>query len=81
MVEVVVRGRFVPVSQARAERIGTNVWTVILPRDDATARLLRTSLDARGLDNAIVCIDQVEAMQALVTAISRKSVTLTVLLP
>ena len=59
----------------------SNVRTVVLPRDEATARLLRTTLDEKGLDDLVVCIDGVEAMQTLLSAVDRDQVTLTVLLP
>ncbi|MFT7520712.1 MAG: hypothetical protein ACI9MC_002863 [Kiritimatiellia bacterium] len=81
MFEVLVRGRFVPVPQATCTPVQSNVWTVTMPNDAATARLLRTTLDEKGLDELVVSIDLAEAMQCLLSDIQDSAITLTVLLP
>jgi hypothetical protein len=76
--EVLVRGRFIPIAAAKIAHLRANVWQVRIPRTPEIDRSLRGALEQSEI---IVCLDGVEADQAIVSAEDPDGTTLTVLLP
>lgn len=80
-VEAWVRGRFVELPGARAERIRANAWTVHLPRTAEVARALRVKrVDLGSLDDLVLALDEVEAEQVVPSAEYEDRVEISVLL-
>lgn len=65
-IEAWVRGRFVDVPGATAERLASNTWTVRIPTDDATRKALRMKrLDLSTAEDLVLAIDEAEARQVV----------------
>lgn len=68
-VEAWVRGRFVPLPQARLKHVSANAYTLRLPRDPETAKALRVrSMDLRALEDLVIALDGEEVMQVIGSA-------------
>jgi hypothetical protein len=81
-IEAWVRGRFVEVPGARAERLRANAWTVHLPRTEAVSRALRLKGGVRldALDDLVLALDAEEAAQVVPSRETADAVEVTVLL-
>lgn len=77
-VEILVRGRFVPVDGATVRHLRANAYEVGIPRSPELDRKLRGALDA---DEIVLALRGVEALQAILSAEAPDRVTLAVLLP
>lgn len=76
--ELLVRGRFVPIPEARIDHVRANAWRVHLDRTPELERRLRGALDQREI---VAGLDGVESTQAMITAESADAWTLVLLQP
>lgn len=80
-IEAWVRGRFVAIPGATAERIRANAWTVRVPRTQEAARALRVKqVSLSSLDELVLSLDEVESTMAVVSGENERFVEVSVLL-
>ncbi|MCA9569530.1 MAG: hypothetical protein KC656_16905 [Myxococcales bacterium] len=60
MIEVLVRGRFVPLDDASARRIAGNTWEIRIPDPASIARRTRRGASPEDWDGAVFVVDGAE---------------------
>lgn len=81
VVELLVRNRFVSLPGATARRGQANAWELVIPRDEAVARLIRGPVTLEAFDGATFAIDGVESLQAIGAGEDARVVRVTALMP
>ncbi len=76
-VEILVKGRFRELPDATVSRVAGNAWSVRVKRTEAVARVVRGDL-SKGLDQAILVVDDQECEPAVVSAEGKDAVTVSV---
>jgi hypothetical protein len=77
-VELLVRGRFVPLPGATVERVAGNAFTVRIPDPDALRRRTRRGANPEDWDGAVFSLDEVETEPGLGSGLDRGAVLVSV---